>query len=54
MAREWWLAHRSLLLTMSEFPPVPGQLDLLQVLGTPTEAADPPIDQPLAKRQPNP
>ena len=37
---------------MSEFPPVPGQLDLLQVLGTPTGNADPPIDQRQAKGQP--
>ena len=37
---------------MSEFPPVPGQLDLLQVLGTPTEASVPDIDQRQAERQP--
>ena len=45
VAREWQQAHRSLLFTMTEFPPVPGQLDLLQVLGTPTEPSAPAVDQ---------
>ena len=40
---------------MTEFPPVPGQLDLLQELGTPTEASDPAIDQrqPAPQSKPN-
>ena len=40
---------------MTEFPPVPGQLDLLQELGTPTEASNPAIDlrQPAPQSEPN-